>query len=270
MKEIQEAFKITEKFNKKINRFCAPLVTNFGLNHFYHGKLTTSGQWVGINMNQEWANCYFYDDYFHLDPILRHPDNYSNGVAFANNIDDVKSKKILSAAISKYRIHISLVILDKLVDGMEFFIFGLTTSNSLQSMKLYNEIPMIRVFIKRFKEEFRPLYLGLEELHIDMSSLIGPSFESLATSIFPERLDHQQFLEQIGMGIPQSLTAKEISVIKYLTKGLSAPKIAEELLISSRTVEHHLERIKDKFACMTKAELIQKLQELHLTGFIYT
>lgn len=58
------------------------------------------------------------------------------------------------------------------------------------------------------------------------------------------------------------------AVVKQLIKGFFASKIADQLYLSPRTVEHHLERIKDKYDCMTKAELIQKVQKLDSYGYL--
>lgn len=53
-------------------------------------------------------------------------------------------------------------------------------------------------------------------------------------------------------------TEREIEVLTLLVKGLTARQIAAALTISKRTVEHHLENMKQKACCKTKFELIDK------------
>ena len=145
--------------------------------------------------------------------------------------------------------------------------FALNSSNPLQHMSLINEMPLLRLFIKRFQEEFRELYAALDDNKIDMTSLLGTQFYKAKASPINKSLTRDQFLQKMGIEIPSALTDRELDVIKYLIRGYPASQIASELFISKRTVEHHLERIKDKFYSFSKADLIQKIRELELIGY---
>lgn len=52
------------------------------------------------------------------------------------------------------------------------------------------------------------------------------------------------------------LTPREAECLYFLLKGKSAKETAELMTISSRTVEQHLDSLKDKFNCNTKLQLI--------------
>lgn len=62
-------------------------------------------------------------------------------------------------------------------------------------------------------------------------------------------------------GIKQP-TQREIECLYHLIKGLTLKQIAKKLSISPRTVEHHLENIKIKLNCTSRAELITKALQL--------
>lgn len=51
------------------------------------------------------------------------------------------------------------------------------------------------------------------------------------------------------------LTKKEISYLKSLIEGMTIPEIAQISHISPRTIEKHLENIKQKLGCTTQCEL---------------
>lgn len=53
-----------------------------------------------------------------------------------------------------------------------------------------------------------------------------------------------------------SLTNRELDIIECLLNGQTAKQTARKLSISSRTVERHLENIKDKLRCRTKLEIV--------------
>lgn len=57
---------------------------------------------------------------------------------------------------------------------------------------------------------------------------------------------------------PDALTQKEQEILWLLARGLSARKISEVLDRSLRTIECHIENIKEKYQCQNKFELVEK------------
>ena len=55
------------------------------------------------------------------------------------------------------------------------------------------------------------------------------------------------------------LTTRETDVVECLLSGQTAKQTARQLVISPRTVERHLENIKEKLSCKTKFELVRIL-----------
>lgn len=53
-------------------------------------------------------------------------------------------------------------------------------------------------------------------------------------------------------------TKREIDCLFYLVKGMTTKEIAKTLIISPRTVEHHLNNIKGKLNCSSRSSLISK------------
>lgn len=268
MTEPHEMLSFIEKFHSRIKKFCEPLVHHFGVNEFVYAQETTSGQSKSISLNLDWVNYYYSEKLYLINPLHTHPDNHREGLILINMLENESVKNFLDQAKTKFSVHLGFCICNKISDGTEFFVFGLTSSKSIQIMRFFNETILIRAFIKRFKEEFSSKILDLNEYCLDMNHLKGSSYQKLHFDLFPPVTKKEEFLENIGLEIPVSLTLKEIEVVKYLLKGLSAPKIADNLFISSRTVEHHLERIKDKLDCTSKAELIQKIQSFDSFGLL--
>lgn len=62
------------------------------------------------------------------------------------------------------------------------------------------------------------------------------------------------------------LTAREAEVLFFLLRGGVARRIADLLSISVRTVEHHIDALKDKFMVASKPELIERAIE---QGYFY-
>lgn len=58
--------------------------------------------------------------------------------------------------------------------------------------------------------------------------------------------------------LPYNLTKKEHECLFLLVRGKTASEIALMLNVSKRTIETHIENIKNKFGCTKKSELIEK------------
>lgn len=58
------------------------------------------------------------------------------------------------------------------------------------------------------------------------------------------------------------LTQRQKDCLYYLTQGKTAKQIGNILAISHRTVQHHLDAVKVKYACSSRSELIEKSLEM--------
>jgi DNA-binding NarL/FixJ family response regulator len=56
--------------------------------------------------------------------------------------------------------------------------------------------------------------------------------------------------------LPAGLTKREVEVLQQVAKGITNREIAQELVISERTVAHHLEHIYDKIGISSRAAAV--------------
>lgn len=268
MNEIHDMMRASSKFHDKIQKFCVPLVKSFGVSHFYHARVTNSGHFIGVNLNRSWEE-YFLSDKSHLLiwPDKCQPCKIKNGIRFLQGNENDSLNKLLIKAKEDYSLNFSLQFVEKSNQGTNMYGFALNSSDPLQQMTFANEMPLIRLFIKRFQEEFKTLYSTLDNKMVSMSNLLGPSFYNAKVPSITKSSLRDEFLTRIGIEVPMPLTDRETEIIKYFLKGCPASQIACELFISTRTVEHHLERIKDKFHSSSKSELFQKIRELASIGY---
>ena len=256
--------------NDKLNIFCTPLTDYLNISQFYYYHVSNAGHLVSLGSNHAWDE-FFYSDKSHLihTPYFRHPDNFLNGVSFIQNVEYEQFEKILQTGHDKFNVNLSLQFMNKTKNGLEAFGFGIKSKTLKDHLNFSKELPLLRLFVKKFKEEFQPTIQPLlNESQIDIGQLIGPDFYKVSTSVMPEPRSRRDFLKKMGVDIFNPLTAREYDVIKYLLKGYSASQIADELFLSTRTVEHYLERIKDKLGCISKTDLIQNAILLESIGEI--
>jgi DNA-binding CsgD family transcriptional regulator len=90
------------------------------------------------------------------------------------------------------------------------------------------------------------------ELHIQTASIHN---NIKSSKIIDSNLD----FTIIYNGRPVEITTREAECLYHLASGKSAKQTAASLNISKRTVEFHLNNIKDKAGCRTKLELLTKI-----------
>lgn len=84
------------------------------------------------------------------------------------------------------------------------------------------------------------------------------SFESTGKS--QEKLDYSEHVRSICQRRLE-LTSREIDCYLLYAQGSRSKEIAKELGISYRTVEKHIENIKDKLQCSTLASVINTISQ---------
>ena len=65
---------------------------------------------------------------------------------------------------------------------------------------------------------------------------------------------------------PAGLTARQLEVLTLITEGLTNAEIAERLVVSPRTAEHHVAAVLTKLGATTRREAAKRASELRLVG----
>jgi DNA-binding CsgD family transcriptional regulator len=118
----------------------------------------------------------------------------------------------------------------------EFFCFYGPKGNIGSRIFFINNIPLLEGFIKEYKKKAKEIIKLSEENRI-VSPWIG------------------------ACKYNKELTKREKEIARLLTYNLTANEIANNLNISKRTVESYVEKIKDKYMCDKKNELVKLLRK---------
>jgi len=65
---------------------------------------------------------------------------------------------------------------------------------------------------------------------------------------------------------PAGLTARQLEVLALVVEGLTNAEIAERLIVSHRTAEHHVAAVLTKLGAATRREAVRRASELRLVG----
>ncbi len=250
---------ISKRIGDKITKFCKPLVDHLKINHFYHIVFTHSGHFAAAGLHMEWHECLFSNPEGTLClPYIYHNREKLEGFFFSQTLQNNGWEKMSCMASQDFNVNLGLNIIQKIPGGIEGFGFGLKTNDPIQHMALLNELPLLHAFLNEYKKQIKTNIL-FENL-VDVASLIGPSFFEVPKKPAPNL--RQLILGKMKIKVENPFTRRESEVIEYLLEGYSASQTGDKLFLSKRTIEHHIERIKDKLDCTSKLELIQKLRKM--------
>lgn len=267
MNLFQEMFrKTTSSFSyDKMQRFVKPLNDHFGVNHFWYYRVSNNGHYAYMGTHADWSEYCFENHLIDYFPCLRHPSTLQSGINLMKGVSNEGYEKVLTAAQEKFQINFNFQLLYKIPDGIEGFGFATQNKYQMSDEQLLNELPLLRHFIKVFRERHVELFNILHNNQVDLSGYLGPLFnEKIHPCPIPNK--RENFLKKIGFESFFDLTSREKNVLKYLAYGYPASFIAKELNLQTKTVENYIAVIKCKLVCRSKVELIQKAQEIASIG----
>jgi DNA-binding CsgD family transcriptional regulator len=173
------------------------------------------------------------------------------------NNSDAQITQILDKMWKDYSIKPRIQVIKKTTVGIEIFGFGTYINNPEVDARLLNELPVLCHFMKIFREKNSDILGVLKENRVDLSQHFKADFaRENRSSLKP--FDRNLLLKDLGLDISLSLSPREEDVLKFITWGVPASYIAEELELSKRTVESYTDNLKNKLNCDTKIELMQK------------
>lgn len=242
-------------------RSVAPFCDYFNVNHIYYAKISSSHCSVLGTCTE--LHEFLFDDLpmFASSPQLRKPDFLKTEVNLLKNTADATYQKFLDISWNKFNTHFSINIQQKSSEGIESCGFGLKHNHPQADEDLLNELPLIYKFIDYFRDKNKKLINIAQENQVEIASLLGPYFnEEPIIRLRSEKRD--LLLKQMGLEAALLLTPRELEILKFVAYGYPASYIAENLHLSTRTVENYIAVIKSKLDCESKVNLIKKAHEI--------
>ena len=229
--------------HKDISDICHPLFQKqlFCIMNFI--RLHNNGHVSYLCDNLFWIKYYLLNGYPSLGAFEKNNDFHLQEYVLWDALHDDDPIVIYSRQM--FNIKHGITIIRKSNNGWDFFNFGVSEESRNVLNRLLIERESLNHFINEFYDKAKKLIKIAEKQAFDLND-----FNALKLNKCIEK--------KLYLG-PQYdyayLTAKEITCLKYLLQGLSIPKIADIKNLSVRTIEKHIENIKQKFHCTTQFEL---------------
>jgi DNA-binding CsgD family transcriptional regulator len=243
-----------------------PLKTHLGVTSLVYQRNFTNGTEIRLSNQPAWIKHFFDQGYYRVSGFEKHPDYYQSGFLVWSSL--THHQPILNAA-REFNIDHGMTLMQKTSDGVEYFFLGTTPDKPYVINLLLHNLEFLNRFTAYFKEQAATLIKKARENCI----LIPKKYEQVATSELG--IPYQNTLQPLNpkkilkvkkfhFDNKKTLSEREITCAKLLLQGKSARMIAEELFLSPRTVETHLQHVKEKLNRHSKSELIAELIELKI------
>lgn len=261
---------ITVKHSDKIKRETSHFCEYFHIAQLWHNRVDDRGYLQGISNHPSWTEYFASEKLYEKCHLLRHSKYVSEGMTI---LSDEEAKECVNQEIIdifydgtiQYNSNTWITLVHKNKSGTDQFGFFL---NKNYLALFINEMRLVNLFTGKLRENLQPLYTKMEGYQANLVDIMGSYFYKNLEEETPSNELRQKLLGKLGLHEAFNLTSKEKQVIKLVLEGFSASAIAPQMFLAKRTIEHFLERIKEKLNCGSKTELIQKAREMEAAGIL--
>lgn len=238
---------------KEIREICKPLFDTLKINYFDYSRFYPDNTAFGLFTDPEYVSFFRNHDCYKSGPkhILL-PGKH----LWVSYIDH----QFLSEAREYFNHDHGLTILTQYPEYHEVCNFSTSTENK-QILELYlNNGDFIQRFIGYFKAKAELIIKKCSNQRV----LITPQSNSkrnerdLIDKVIADLSLNKDFYAEL-YGELVTLSRREAECISGILQGKTSKVIANELTISNRTVDTHLENAKEKLDCGSKIDLIRKI-----------
>lgn len=262
MKELDSLFRIyNSQIGTKIKSICAPLKTHLGLDSFCYTKIKRDDSFLQISTHPDQTQQYYYSKIYLNNPFMNAASSYQEGIYLLRDVSLVEYQSMLDNC-NKIGMDFHLRIVEKTPTETHQFLYG-TSGKNINFLKIYNyHKSLFKVFNSYFLKEMNACMKNTDNYYVSLANIMGNRYRSFNLNQDKKNITDLklQFLRDIGKNVPKFST-QEKKCISFLLTGMTCKEIAHILKLSTRTVEHYVENLKNRFDCANKSELIKFLSE---------
>lgn len=226
-----------------------------GVTYFTFDRTYTDGSHLRLTSAGEWIEYYYRQKLYDVAIFEKNPAMFTNGVLFWSwlNREPVYSRAAL------HDIDHGLTITHSHKRYCDFYHFGTTRDNPIPEATLLSQLDILYRFIAMFKQKAHKLIKEAETARFVLPTKSNTQFELKDVIAANNLADLKQGdIKRFYLGEEfenNYLTGKEMQILLHLYNGNRLVDTAKLLFISEKTVESHIENIKNKLKCRTMFEL---------------
>lgn len=247
-----------------IQQITKPLL-KLGVSYFSYVRSYEDGSHIRLSNNAPWTRHYYDRGFYNV--VIRQVPAMDSCLLW-NNIDKYP---LFHEASEYFNIDNGAVIVVKSDDITERYFFGATRDNTAVNAIYLYRMDLLKRFILYFKEMARDIICTAEKSKI--MQLVVNQDQANRHFIQDEELNHYYDQTRIDKmcvrmrGIDYYVSANEAKILSLMKRGYSAKQIAHEIGLSQKTIEIYRDKLKSKFDCFTRNELMSSVRKNTLLDY---
>ena len=245
-------------FQTELNSICKPVFDASGLSTFYYARIMKNQDCFVLCNKPDWVNYKLENDFTIFSPVHLSSCNQLT-YQLVPRQGDATHTKTMHDAEDFFQIYHPIDVFYQNETYLELFSFAISADNPEVQNWYLNNLSLLNKFVFNIKSKLDNIICSD---HVQPVSIANP-YQLPALSELD--VNHSPFdssttsLEVTFQGCKVRLSPRETEISSYVVKGYTSKTIARKLDISHRTVEIFIGKIKQKFGCTTKDELVSLL-----------
>lgn len=252
---------------KVIKQIISPLSKHYGVDNFGYQQVTDEGMYWHLNSHKDWSIEYAKQEYAIISPSIIDINLLQNLNYKASDYqDDEVCQKLYSGFQDYLEITNIRFCLIKNQNNYEIFCLGSYDNANTLLDSLITQPKTFNSFYKFFHQETASLHRDFAHYHVDIAAAKGRAFfqpdcnNRIISTIhglgcFDDEIESMRL--SVWDRCPVKLSNREKECLLAVCSGKTSREIANDLSLSSRTVEGYIASLRNKFDVGTSIELIQ-------------
>lgn len=252
-----------------------PFKQCFGLDVCGYTLVDDQGKYFQIYNHPELCQYYYETKGYLQDPFHFHPSNYKSGVLLPYSLGLKGYNEPHEDMERKFKVSPNYLMIQRKGQGFAHCFDFSSTQQGLNLTSIYvQNLRCIERFVDFFLSEWSPEEGLFDPYSLNMADLIGKQFyQNYKDQIYQDKDSRLEFgkmfqLQGNEVELYQMLTKREKQCFGLLFEGYTTIDMADEMNLSKRTVEQHLDNIRFKLDCGSRVELIRRFNELKILGLL--
>lgn len=258
---------ITLRGHREIQRILIGFRSPLKICYVAWTRLYPDGYRASLSNRSDWINHYYNQGYYNVSKCDRHPSCYDSGYTIWDLWEKNTDSHTIVGRDSKENFNLGHGISFILQNGNFCDIFDFCSHASDYDINGYyiHNIMLLKEFINYFYDQAEQLIEDAvkSKFKIEYDKAINIYKEEPDLVIIPFQRDFNYLFEDSYLNSQIStLSKRHLECLKWLIKGKTIVEIAMLLGISKRTVEKHIDAIKNKLECSTLFQAGVKASQL--------
>ncbi len=246
MKEFLHQVASSFAFNKgaqEIKRYCQPFLDRLGFEHFYYARIKRNGELIYITTHVQFAMEYWEEGLPFKTGFDTPAPKIQSLATTWNKIIDQPTLNFCSA----HNCYDGFSFIDRYYDTIQIASFLRSSPSDNPDDFYVNHLQEMRCWVRSFEQSNKQLinYAAQKPLAIPQSYIASEQH-----AFYPKRSIQLSY-----KAISGKVTFRELDCLYLLGRGFTVINIASLLELSPRTIQTHLEAVKNRFGLYSRDDL---------------